>query len=164
MSITAVRAYLAPFSLAQAVLEFPVSSATVELAAQALGTAPARIAKSLSFLTKEGPVLLVTAGDAKVDNTKYKALFHEKARMVSFDEVEVVIGHAAGGVCPFAVRPEVRVYLDCALQRFDTVYPACGSANSAIANSAIALSPARLAEVSQNFQCWVDVCKAWQQE
>ena len=159
MSITAVRAYLAPFSLAQAVLEFPVSSATVELAAQALGTAPARIAKSLSFLTKEGPVLLVTAGDAKVDNTKYKALFHEKARMVPFDEVEAVIGHAAGGVCPFAVRPEVRVYLDCALKRFDTVYPACGSANSAIA-----LSPARLAEVSQNFQGWVDVCKAWQQE
>ena len=150
MSITAVRAYLAPFSLAQAVLEFPVSSATVELA-------PARIAKSLSFLTKEGPVLLVTAGDAKVDNTKYKALFHEKARMVPFDEVEAVIGHAAGGVCPFAVRPEVRVYLDSALQRFETVYPACGSANSAIA-----LSPARLAEVSQNFQGWVDVCKAWQ--
>ena len=141
MSITAVRAYLVPFSLAQAVLEFPVSSATVELAAQALGTAPARIAKSLSFLTKEGPVLLVTAGDAKVDNTKYKAMFHEKARMVPFDEVEAVIGHAA----------------DCALQRFETVYPACGSANSAIA-----LSPARLAEVSQNFQGWVDVCKAWQ--
>ena len=157
LSITAVRAYLAPFSLAQAVLEFPVSSATVELAAQALGTAPARIAKSLSFLTKEGPVLLVTAGDAKVDNTKYKALFHEKARMVPFDEVEAVIGHAAGGVCPFAVRSEVRVYLDCALQRFETVYPACGSANSAIA-----LSPTRLAEVSQNFQGWVDVCKAWQ--
>lgn len=159
MAITAVREYLARFSLAEEILEFPVSSATVELAAQALGTAPAHIAKSLSFLTKEGPVLVVTAGDAKVDNAKFKALFHEKARMVPFDAVEAVIGHAAGGVCPFAVRPEVRVYLDCSLQRFETVYPACGSANSAIA-----LSPARLAEVSQNCKGWVDLCKAWQQE
>ncbi len=98
-----------------------------------VGDGPGADCKIPLVFDKEGPVLLVTAGDAKVDNTKYKAMFHEKARMVPFDEVEAVIGHAAGGVCPFAVRPEVRVYLDCALQRFETVYPACGSANSAIA-------------------------------
>ena len=159
MSVEKVREYLKGYGVADRMQEFTVSSATVELAAVAVGVEPARIAKTLSFKVDETPILIVAAGDAKVDNAKYKALFHEKARMVPSDEVEVVIGHAAGGVCPFAVRPEVRVYLDCALQRFDTIYPACGSANSAIA-----LSPARLAEVSQNFQGWVDVCKAWQQE
>lgn len=159
MSIDAVRAYFTSFSMADQILEFPVSSATVALAAEALGTVPERIAKSLSFLTKDGPILLVAAGDAKVDNTKFKALFYEKARMIPFDAVEAQIGHAAGGVCPFAIHPEVRVYLDVSLQRFETIYPACGSANSAIA-----LSPAQLAQLSQNFQGWVDACKGWQTE
>ena len=158
MSITAVRAYLAPFSLAQAVLEFPVSSATVELAAQALGTAPARIAKSLSFLTKEGPVLLVTAGDAKVDNKKYKAAFGGKAKMLTLEEAVELVGHAVGGVCPFAVKEGVKIYLDESLKRFDTVFPACGSSNSAIE-----LTIPELEQYSRP-EAWVDVCKGWREE
>lgn len=159
MSITAVRNYLQQFSMTDKIMEFEVSSATVELAAQAVGTEAARIAKSLSFLTKEGPILIVAAGDAKVDNSKYKGRFHEKAKMIPYDQVEGFIGHAAGGVCAFAIRDNVQVYLDISLQRFETVFPACGSSNSAIE-----LTMQQLEQVSQNFVSWVDVCKGWQGE
>lgn len=159
MSITAVREYMRAFGMEEKIMEFTVSSATVELAAQALGTEGARIAKSLSFLTKEGPILVVAAGDAKVDNSKYKAMFHEKAKMIPFDQVEELIGHAAGGVCAFAIRDNVRVYLDVSLRRFETVYPACGSANSAIE-----LNMEQMEQLSQNFAAWVDLCKGWQAE
>ena len=159
MSIAAVREYLKAFSMDDRMMEFDVSSATVELAAQALHTEGARIAKSLSFLTKDGPILVVAAGDAKVDNSKYKGMFQEKARMIPFDQVEEWIGHAAGGVCPFALREHVRVYLDVSLRRFETVFPACGSSNSAIE-----LTMAQLEELSQNFVAWVDLCKGWQDQ
>ena len=154
MAIEKVREYLRGFGLAEGILEFPVSSATVELAAQAAGVIPARIAKSLSFMLPDGPILVVAAGDAKVDNPKFKAQFHAKAKMLGHDEVGARIGHDVGGVCPFAVNDDVRVYLDVSLRRFETVFPACGSANSAIE-----LAPDRLAEVAQGFQGWVDVCK-----
>ena len=159
MSVDTVRAYLEPFGLADRVREFDTSSATVELAAQAAGVIPARIAKSLSFKVNGKPVLIVAAGDAKVDNPRFKAQFHAKAKMLSFDECAALIGHGVGGVCPFAINDDVRTYLDESLRRFDTVFPACGSANSAIA-----LSPDRLAEVAQNCQGWVDVCKGWREE
>lgn len=136
-------------------LEFPVSSATVELAAQALGCEPGRIAKTLSFLVGARAVLIVAAGDAKVDNHKYKAQFGVKAKMLSADEVTELVGHAVGGVCPFAVNEGVTVYLDESLKRFDTVYPACGSSNSAIELTIPEL------ERYSGFAGWIDVCKGW---
>ena len=154
MAIDRARAYLSQFDLQDDILEFEVSSATVELAAQAAGVIPARIAKSLSFMLPDGAILVVAAGDAKVDNAKFKAQFHTKAKMLGHDEVAEAIGHAVGGVCPFGVNEGVRTYLDVSLRRFETVYPACGSANSAIE-----LAPERLAEVAQNCRGWVDVCK-----
>ena len=154
MSITAVRAYLAQFGLDSKVLEFPVSSATVELAAEAAGVIPARIAKSLSFKVDGEAILIVTAGDAKVDNAKFKAAFHTKAKMLSHEEAETLIGHAVGGVCPFAVNEGVDVYLDESLKRFETVFPACGSSNSAIE-----LTIPELEANCDHFQGWVDVCK-----
>jgi len=157
MSIQNVREYLAPLGLADRILEFGTSSATVELAAQAAGVIPARIAKSLSLMLPEGPILLVTAGDARIDNPRFKAQFHAKAKMFGADEVVLRIGHAVGGVCPFAIRDDVRTWLDVSLKRFDTVFPACGSANSAIELSCEALEAA-----AQNFAGWVDVCKGWQ--
>ena len=159
MSIARVRAYLEPFGLADRILEFDTSSATVELAAEAAGVVPARIAKSLSFMLPDGPILVVAAGDAKVDNPRFKAQFHAKAKMLSFDECAALIGHGVGGVCPFAVNDGVRTFLDVSLRRFDTVFPACGSANSAIE-----LAPEALARVAQNCMGWVDVCKAWRGE
>ena len=132
MSIAAVRDYFSAFGLAEKVLEFDTSSATVELAAQAAGVIPARIAKSLSFLVDGQAVLILTAGDAKVDNSKFKGFFHTKAKMLSPDQVVELVGHAVGGVCPFAIKEGVQVYLDISLQRFGTVFPAAGSANSAI--------------------------------
>ena len=159
MAIEAVRAYFRALNMENRVQEFAVSSATVELAAQALGVAGARIAKSLSFATKQGPVLVIAAGDAKIDNAKYKHFFGQKAAMLRAEEVEAQIGHAVGGVCPFAIRPEVRVYLDESLRRFETVFPACGSASSAIE-----LTPAELEQYAQNFCGWVDVCKGWEAE
>ena len=159
MSIENVREYLAPLGLADRMLEFPVSSATVELAAEAAGVIPARIAKSLAFLLPDGPILIVAAGDARIDNPKFKALFHTKAKMPPFDQVAELIGHAAGGVCPFAVKPEVRCWLDVSLKRFETVYPACGSANSAIP-----LTPQQLEAAAQNCQGWADLCKDWDPE
>ena len=157
MSIDRVKEYLAPLGLAERVLEFDTSSATVELAAQAAGVIPARIAKSLSLMLPEGPILLVTAGDARIDNSRFKAQFHAKARMLSFDECAALIGHDVGGVCPFALNEGVKTYLDVSLKRFDTVFPACGSANSAIE-----LTCDQLEAAAQGFSGWVDVCKGWQ--
>ena len=154
MAIERARAYLKGFGLDGRILEFEVSSATVELAAQAAGVIPARIAKSLSFMTPEGPILVVTAGDMKIDNPKYKAQFHTKAKMLSFDEVEALIGHGVGGVCPFGIEAGVRTYLDVSMKRFDTVFPACGSSNSAIE-----LTCDELERTAQNCQGWIDVCK-----
>ena len=132
MSIVKVREYLKDFGADGRILEFPVSSATVELAAKALGTAPARIAKTLSFRLASGVILVVLAGDAKTDNRKYRETFGEKARMLDREEAEALVGHAVGGVCPFAVNDGVKVYLDVSLKRFATVFPAAGTRNSAV--------------------------------
>ena len=158
MSITAVRAYLAQFGLDSKVLEFPVSSATVELAAEAAGVIPARIAKSLSFKVDGEAILIVTAGDAKVDNAKFKAAFHTKAKMLTQEQAREMTGHAVGGVCPFANPEGVRTYLDVSLRRFATVFPAAGSSNSAIE-----LTCDELEEYSR-CESWIDVCKGWQTE
>lgn len=156
MSIEKVRAYFAPFGMENRILEFPVSSATVELAALALNTEPCRIAKTLSFSVKEDVVLIVTAGDAKVNSGKFKSFFGVKAKMLSREEAEEKIGHAVGGVCPFAVKEGVKVYLDESLKRFETVFPACGSSNSAIKLTIPEL------ETCSCFTAWVDVCSQWQ--
>ena len=154
MAIEKVRAYFAAYGMADRILEFDESSATVALAAQALHCEPCRIAKTLSFLVDGNPVLIVAAGDVRIDNRKYKAYFGTKAHMLSAGEVESMVGHAVGGVCPFAVKPEVTVYLDDSLKRFGTVFPACGSANSAIELT--------IDELERYAGCrgWVDVCKA----
>lgn len=153
MSIQRVRSYFETLGIADRILEFDTSSATVALAAQALGTEECRIAKTLSFHVEDYVVLVVAAGDAKIDNGKYKAVFHTKAKMLSFEEAEPLIGHAVGGVCPFAVNEGVKVYLDESLKRFETVYPACGSSNSAIEMTMEDL------EKYSGFESWVDVCK-----
>lgn len=158
MAFDIAKAHLEKYGLADRVQEFEVSSATVELAAQAVGCEPAHIAKTLSFMTGEGPVLIVAAGDAKVDNRKYKDFFHVKAKMLSPQEVEELVGHSVGGVCPFGIKEGVKVYLDESLKRFDIVYPACGSANSAVR-----LAIAELEQCS-GFDSWVDVCKGWESE
>lgn len=154
MSIKKVKEYFKQYNMDDKILEFPVSSATVELAAQALNTEGCRIAKTLSFMVGDSPILIVTAGDAKIDNKKYKAFFGAKAKMLSFEEVEEKIGHAVGGVCPFAINEGVRVYLDESLKRFETIFPACGSSNSAIE-----LTPEELEKYSCSFVEWVNVCK-----
>lgn len=156
MSIERVRAYFAQYNIQDRIQEFAVSSATVELAAEALHTDAKRIAKTLSFMVEDKPVLIVAAGDAKIDNPKFKAQFHTKAKMLGFDEVEPLVGHAVGGVCPFGVRDGVAVYLDISLKRFETVFPACGSTNSAIE-----LTIPELEQYS-GFASWIDVCKAWE--
>lgn len=153
MSIERVKAYFEKFEMADRIQEFEVSSATVELAAAALGCEPERIAKTLSFLLDGQAILIVAAGDARIDNSKYKAKFGKKAKMISFDDVENFIGHAVGGVCPFAVNEGVTVYLDESLKRFETVFPACGSSNSAIELSLPEL------EKYSGYAEWVDVCK-----
>ena len=159
MSIEAVRTYFRALGREQDILEFPVSSATVELAAQAVGVIPARIAKTLSFSVEGGCVLIVCAGDVKIDNTKFKAMFHCKAKMLTADEVLAFTGHAVGGVCPFGIdNPAVTTYLDVSLRRFDTVYPAAGSSNSAIQ-----LTCDELSEYAHSAG-WIDVCKNWQPE
>ena len=133
MSIEKVRAYFEHFGIADRIREFDVSSATVELAAIAVGVEGARIAKSMSFkLADDEPIIIVTAGDRKIDNAKYKAYFHVKAKMLTFDEACAFTGHAPGGVCPFGIKPDASVYLDESLRRFDVVYPACGNAASAV--------------------------------
>ena len=157
MSIEKCRAFFAERNMEDRVLEFPVSSATVELAAQAVGVIPARIAKTLSFWVGEHPVLIVAAGDAKVDNAKYKAHFHQKAKMLTAPEAAERIGHAVGGVCPFALPEDVTVWLDVSLKRFDTVFPACGSSNSAIELTCDELQ-------LHSGGTWADLCKGWQEE
>lgn len=158
MSIEKVKAYFAQFGMQDRVLEFPVSSATVELAAEALHCEPCRIAKTLSFAVGETPVLIVAAGDTKIDNHKYKAQFGTKAKMLTPEQAAERIGHAVGGVCPFAVQPGVEVYLDVSLKRFETVFPACGSSNSAIELTIPEL------ERYSGYKAWVDVCKGWSEE
>ena len=156
MSIEKGRAYLEARGYGDRIREFSVSSATVELAAQAVGCEPARIAKTLSFAVDGGCVLIVCAGDAKIDNGRYKAQVHTKATMLSPEQVEAFTGHAVGGVCPFGIeRPDVTVYLDVSLQRFDTVYPAAGNAASAVR-----LSCGELEQLSGSAG-WIDVCKNW---
>ena len=159
MSIEKVREYFKGNGIENKILEFPVSSATVELAAKALNTEGCRIAKTLSFSVNDSPILIVTAGDAKIDNKKYKTFFGSKAKMLSFEEVEEKIGHAVGGVCPFAINDGVKVYLDESIKRFETVFPACGSSNSAIE-----LTPEELEKYATHFIEWIDVCKLPEQE
>lgn len=156
MAIERARAYFEQFGMAGRIREFEVSSATVELAALAVGVEGKRIAKTLSFWVHERPILIVTAGDAKIDNAKYKAKFGAKAKMLTFEEVEPVIGHGVGGVCPFGIREGIDVYLDVSLKRFETVFPACGSDNSAIE-----LNMEELERYSGAKE-WGDVCKGWQ--
>ena len=153
MSIQKVREYFKQFGIEDRIREFDVSSATVELAAVAVGVEGARIAKSMSFKVGEEPIIIVVAGDAKVDNSRYKAQFHTKAKMLTHEEAHELIGHDVGGVCPFGVEPGVEVYLDESLRRFETVYPAAGNAASAVR-----LSPDELASLLPGAQ-WVDVCK-----
>lgn len=155
MAIGRVKAYFSQYGMENNIREFDVSSATVELAATALHCEPQRIAKTLSFLQGDKAVLVCTAGDAKVDNHKYKERFGMKAKMLTFEEVEEMTGHAVGGVCPFAVKEGVSVYLDVSLKRFETVYPACGSANSAIELTIPEL------EKCSGYEAWVDVCKGY---
>ena len=152
--IEKVREYLKRFGMDGKIIELPASSATVELAAKALSVEPCRIAKTLSFRAGDKVVLVVAAGDARVDNRKFKEFFGAKAKMLSAEEAETLVGHAVGGVCPFAVNEGVGVYLDVSLKRFRTVFPACGSSNSAIE-----LTPEELAECASGFMGWADVCK-----
>lgn len=156
MAIEAVKAYFSKYGIVDRVREFDVSSATVELAAQALGCEPCRIAKTLSFMVDGKAILIVAAGDAKIDNPKYKAKFGTKAKMLTPEEAEGLIGHAVGGVCPFGIKDGVTVYLDESLKRFSTVFPACGSSNSAIELTIDEL------EKYSGYDSWVDVCKNWQ--
>ena len=155
MSIERVKEYFGKFHMADRIQEFDVSSATVELAAQALNCEGCRIAKSLSFKVADKPIVIVVAGDAKVDNAKYKQQFGAKAKMLTVEEAVELIGHAVGGVCPFAVNDGVTVYLDESLKRFETVFPACGSSNSAIELSIQEL------ETYSGYTEWVNVCKGW---
>lgn len=153
MAIEKVRAYFEQFGIADRIKEFHESSATVELAAHALCTEPCRIAKTLSFMLGDKAILIVTAGDAKIDNHKYKSFFGAKAKMLKPEEVNDLIGHSIGGVCPFGINDGVTVHLDESLKRFKTVFPACGSSNSAIELTIPEL------EKYSNFVEWIDVCK-----
>lgn len=155
MAIDKVKDYFKQFKIEDRVQELAASSATVELAAEALHCEPKRIAKTLSFKVNDIPILIVTAGDAKIDNSKYKSEFSCKAKMLTPDEAESLIGHSVGGVCPFAINERVLVYLDDSLKRFETVFPACGSSSSAIELTIPEL------EKYSNYLRWVDVCKAW---
>ncbi|MTI82649.1 MAG: YbaK/EbsC family protein [Firmicutes bacterium] len=156
MAIEKVKEYFKQYDMVDKILEFDVSSATVELAAQAVGCEPKRIGKTLSFRVDGKAILIVVAGDAKIDNSKYKAQFSTKAKMLTPDEVIDFTGHAVGGVCPFGINDGVTVYLDKSLKRFKTVFPACGSSNSAIE-----LTMEELEKYS-NYSSWIDVCKEWQ--
>lgn len=158
MALERVKEYFEGLGLGERVKVLEKSSATVEEAALAVGCEAKQIAKTMSFLQHDQPVLIVTAGDAKVDNKKYKAFFHQKARMIPHDQVEEYIGHAPGGVCPFVIHPGVAVYLDVSLKRFDTVYPAAGSDHSAVELS--------LPELEQHSHAagWVDVCTVTAQQ
>ena len=155
MSVEIVRNYFKENKISKEILEFPVSSATVELAAQAVGVEPARIAKTLSFYTKdkESAIPIVTAGDTKIDNSKFKHYFEMKAKMLAAEDVERMTGHAVGGVCPFGNPASVSVYLDISMKRFESVFPAAGSANSAVEMTCADLEKYSLAKD------WIDVCK-----
>ena len=155
MSIEKVKSYFAAFGMEDRILEPEASSATVEEAANALGCEPARIAKTMSFLTGNGPILIVMAGDARTDNKKFKDEFHEKARMIPWDQVEELTGHAPGGVCPFAANSGVAGYLDESLKRFTTVFPAAGSGNSAIELTLPELEKHSLSKK------WICISKDW---
>lgn len=159
MSIEKVRAYFKPLGIEERIREFDVSSATVELATVAVGVEGARIAKSLSFKVEDKPIIIVVAGDAKVDNSRYKAQFHTKAKMLTHEEAHELIGHDVGGVCPFALPEDVKVYLDVSMKRFETVFPAAGSSNSAVE-----MTCDELERYASNFAAWVDVCKGWRPE
>lgn len=148
------KEHLDKYGMGSLVAEFDVSSATVGEAAIAVGCSEGEIAKTLSFIVDEKPILIVVAGDVKIDNAKYKAEFHAKAKMIPFESVEKLIGHAVGGVCPFGINEGVTVYLDDSLKRFEIVYPACGSSNSAVKMTISDL------EKASEFTKWVDVCKS----
>jgi prolyl-tRNA editing enzyme YbaK/EbsC (Cys-tRNA(Pro) deacylase) len=156
MAIEKVKEYFKQWDMEGKILEFDVSSATVELAAQAVGCEPKRIAKTLSFMVNEKVILIVVAGDARIDNSKYKTRLLTKAKMISPDEVMNLTGHGVGGVCPFGINDGVTVYLDESLKRFETVFPACGSSSSAIELTMVEL------EKYSNYFSWIDVCKGWQ--
>ena len=156
MSFENVKKYFEEIEMDSKIIELKDSSATVEQAANALGCKPEHIAKTMSFKTKEGPILIVCAGDAKIDNKKYKSVFRQKAKMIPANEVEELIGHLPGGVCPFAIKENVKVYLDVSLKRFEKVYPAAGNGHSAIE-----LTIKELETISKA-DSWVDVCNNWQ--
>lgn len=156
MSIERAREHFRKYGMETKILEFETSSATVELAAQALNCEPARIAKTLSFWVNEKPILIVAAGDTKIDNRKYKEKFGTKAKMLAFEEVEPAIGHGVGGVCPFGINEGITVYLDVSMKRFETVFPACGSDNSAIELTMEGM------EQYSGYTEWIDVCKGWE--
>ena len=156
MSFENVKKYFEEIEMDSKIIELKDSSATVEQAANALGCKPEHIAKTMSFKTKEGPILIVCAGDAKIDNKKYKSVFGQKAKMIPANEVEELIGHLPGSVCPFAIKENVKVYLDVSLKRFEKVYPAAGNGHSAIE-----LTIKELETISKA-DSWVDVCNNWQ--
>ena len=153
MSLSKAKEYLKKFNLDQNIIEFSESTATVREAALALGCEDAQIAKTMAFLVDDAPILIVASGDKKIDNSKFKQTFHAKAKMIPFDELEMLVGHAAGGVCPFGINSQVKVFLDVSLKEFDTVYPACGTSNSAVK-----LTIQELEEAS-NYIEYIDVCK-----
>ena len=153
MALEEARNYLEKKGYGDRIQVFDTSSATVELAALAVGTEPEKIAKSLTFKVDEQPVMIVCAGDTKINNTKFKAFFHKKAKMLTREEVNELIGHDVGGVCPFGIHDGVDVYLDTSLKRFERIYPACGSANSAVE-----LTPDELESLS-GCREWIDVCR-----
>jgi len=153
MSLERAKDYLKKYGLENEIMEFDVSSATVEEAAKAINCKEEEIVKTLSFIVEDKPILIAVAGDSKIDNSKFKAEFHTKAKMIPYESVEEMIGHAVGGVCPFGINDNVLVYLDNSLKRFETLYPACGSSNSAIK-----LSLEQLEKIT-NYNKWVDVCK-----
>ena len=158
MSLQQVKEFFTSCGLGERVMEFDESSATVELAARAVGCKPAHIAKTLSFYVSGRPILIVTAGDARIDNKKFKSFFGEKAKMIPSQEVEEATGNPPGGVCPFALRPGIDVYLDVSLKRFETVFPAAGSPSSAVR-----LTPEELERYSRS-KSWTDVCRGWDPE
>ena len=153
MSLEKAKEHLKKYNLDNNVMEFKTSSATVTEAANIIGCQEGEIAKTLSFIVEDKPILIVTTGDSKIDNSKFKGKFHTKAKMIAFDQVEELIGHAVGGVCPFGINDNVDVYLDESLKKYDTIYPACGSSNSAVKLTIKEL------ERASNYKEWIDVCK-----
>lgn len=153
MSLEKAKEYLQKYGLEKRIMEFDVSSATVEEASKAINCKQEEIAKTLSFIVDNTPILIVVSGDSKIDNSKFKTEFHTKAKMIPFDSVEELIGHAVGGVCPFGINKNVEVYLDNSLKRFNIIYPACGSSNSAVQLTLEEL------EKTSNYKKWIDVCK-----